>query len=203
MITQRLRLPAGLSEAALEQQVAAEAQQHLPFTPEEMSLDFCVVGTFEDGVEVLAAAASRKDRVEDRQGLAEGAGLEPVLLDVESHAAHRALARCAALLSEVDEASALIDLGPRGAGVPPPVALFEIGAFATTLELLRGEDLLYERGQAVGGAQFTRLIARQLGLGFDAAEQMKLDGSECPRSWRRRCRPTSWTAWRRSWRGRC
>lgn len=179
VITQHLRLPAGLSETALEQQVAAEAQQHLPFAPEEMSLDFCVVGTGEGGVEVLAAA-SRKDRVEDRQGLAEAAGLEPVLLDVESHAAHRALARCAALLPDVDEAGeadAPIALGPRGAGMPPPVALFEIGAFATTLKLLRGEDLLYERDQAAGGAQFTRLIARQLGLGFDAAEQMKLDGS--------------------------
>jgi hypothetical protein len=30
-------------------------------------------------------AASRKDRVQDRQGLAEAAGLVPVVLDIESH----------------------------------------------------------------------------------------------------------------------
>jgi type IV pilus assembly protein PilM len=29
-------------------------------------------------------AASRKDRVQDRQGLAEAAGLKPVVLDIES-----------------------------------------------------------------------------------------------------------------------
>jgi type IV pilus assembly protein PilM len=180
VITQRLHLPAGLSEAALERQVTAEAQQHLPFAPDEMSLDFCVEGTEEgaaagqDGVQVLVAA-SRRDRVEDRQGLAEAAGLEPVLLDVESHAAHRALARCAALEPGADgdgepDASS-------GAGAALPLALFEIGAFATTLKLLRGQELLYERDQPVGGAQLTRLIARQLGLGFEAAEQMKLAGT--------------------------
>jgi type IV pilus assembly protein PilM len=174
VITQRLRLPAGLSEAALEQQVLAEAQQHLPFAPHEMSLDFCTLPAG-DGVEVLVAA-SRKDRVEDRQGLAEAAGLEPVLLDVASHAAHRALARIAALPPEADDADEEGEARGRHAGAAP-VALFEIGAFATTLKLLCGEELLYERDQPVGGAQLTRLIARRLGLSFDAAEQAKLAGT--------------------------
>jgi type IV pilus assembly protein PilM len=180
VITQRLHLPAGLSEAALEQQVLAEAQQQLPFAPDEMSLDFCVLPAGDgaeaaDGVEVLVAA-SRKDRVEDRQGLAEAAGLEPVLLDVASHAAHRALARIAALPIEADAADEGDEAGGPHAGAAP-VALFEIGAFATTLKLLCGEELLYERDQPVGGAQLTRLIARRLGLSFDAAEQAKLAGT--------------------------
>jgi type IV pilus assembly protein PilM len=180
VITQRLRLPAGLSEAALEQQVLAEAQQHLPFAPDEVSLDFCVLPAGDgadaaDGVEVLVAA-SRKDRVEDRQGLAEAAGLEPVLLDVASHAAHRALARIAALPAEADAADEGDEAGGPHVGAAP-VALFEIGAFATTLKLLCGEELLYERDQPVGGVQLTRLIARRLGLSFDAAEQAKLAGT--------------------------
>lgn len=178
VITQRLRLPAGLSEAALEQQVLAEARQHLPFAPDEVSLDFCLLpptGGVDaaSGVEVLVAA-SRKDRVEDRQGLAEAVGLEPVLLDVASHAAHRALARIAALHLEGDEAEAV---GLADPADPAPVALFEVGAFATTLKLLRGEELLYERDQPVGGAQLTRLIARRLGLSFEAAEQAKQAGT--------------------------
>ena len=50
-----------------------------------MSLDFCVVGpspTSGGDVEVLIAA-SRKDRVQDRQGLAEAAGLKPAVLDID------------------------------------------------------------------------------------------------------------------------
>jgi type IV pilus assembly protein PilM len=171
VITQRLSVPAGLSEAALEQQVRAQAQHHFPYAPEEMALDFCILGpAAADGMLDVLVAASRRDRVQDRQGVAEAAGLEPVVLDIEFHAAHRALARVVAQLpakpGTVDEAQA-----------PAPVALFEIGAFATALKLLCGEDVLYARDLPVGGAQFTRLIARHCGLGFDAAEQMKIAGT--------------------------
>lgn len=173
VVTQRLSLPAGLAEAALEQRVQAEAQHHFPFAADEMGLDFCVLGPAEAAGQVdVLMAASRRDRVQDRQGVAEAAGLEPVVLDVEPHAAHRALARIAASLPVGPQADAAGD-GPG----PAAVALFEIGAFATLLKLLRGEEVLYARELPVGGAQFTRLIARHCGLGFDAAEQMKLAGT--------------------------
>ncbi|WP_232540082.1 type IV pilus assembly protein PilM [Azohydromonas aeria] len=172
VITQRLRLPAGLDGAALEQRVASEAQPQLPFEPEEACLDFCALGPAGEGELEWLVVASRQDRVQDRQGLAEAAGLEPVLLDVESHAVHRAVARLVARWPAPEG---------EGTGTPAaPVALFDIGAFATTLKLLRGEDGLYERHLPVGGAQFTRLIAGRCGLGFDAAEQAKLAGTLPP-----------------------
>ena len=175
VITQRLRLPAGLPEAVLESEVASEAQQHLPFAADEACLDFRVLGPAAGAcgdVEVLVAAA-RQDRVQDRQGLAEAAGLEPVVLDVASHAAHRALARITAAWAHEDAAESAV---PDGSGGALPLALFEIGAFNTTLKLLHGEELLYERDQPVGGAQLTRLIARHCGLGFEEAERVKRAG---------------------------
>jgi Tfp pilus assembly protein, ATPase PilM len=66
----------GLREEELEVQVETEANQYIPFSLDEVSLDFCVIGpspTSVGDVEVLIAA-SRKDRVQDRQGLAEAAG---------------------------------------------------------------------------------------------------------------------------------
>ncbi len=75
VITKKIMLPAGLREEDMEMQVEAEANQYIPFSLDEVSLDFCVVGpsTSSSGdVEVLIAA-SRKDRVQDRQGLAESA----------------------------------------------------------------------------------------------------------------------------------
>ena len=88
VITKKIMLPAGLREEELELQVESEANQYIPFSLDEVSLDFCVVGpspTSVGDVEVLIAA-SRKDRVQDRQGLAEAAGLKPVILDIESQA---------------------------------------------------------------------------------------------------------------------
>ncbi len=164
VITKRIMLPAGLREDEMDVQVEAEANQYIPFSLDEVRLDYCVVGpsaTSVGDVEVLIAA-SRKDKVQDRQGVAEAAGLKPVVLDVESHAARMAMARLIATLPNE--------------GKDALVALFEIGAETTSLKVLRDDELLYERDQAFGGAQLTQLIARQYGLSFEEAEQKKLSG---------------------------
>lgn len=162
VITKKIMLPAGLRDEELEIQVEAEANQYIPFSLDEVSLDFCVIGpspTSVGDVEVLIAA-SRKDRVQDRQGLAEAAGLRPVILDIESHASRMAMGRLIANLPN--------------AGKDALVALFEIGADTTSLKVLRDDEMLYDRDQAFGGSQLTQLISRQYGFSFEEAEQKKL-----------------------------
>ncbi len=164
VITKRIMLPAGLREEELELQVESEANQYIPFSLDEVSLDFCVIGpsaTSAGDVEVLIAA-SRKDRVQDRQGLAEAAGLKPVVLDIESHASRLAMGR-------------LIGAMPNE-GKDALVALFEIGAETTSLKVLKDDEMLYDRDQAFGGSQLTSLISRQYGFSFEEAEQKKLAG---------------------------
>ncbi len=162
VITKKIMLPAGLRDEELEIQVESEANQYIPFSLDEVSLDFCVIGpsqTSVGDVEVLIAA-SRKDRVQDRQGLAEAAGLRPVVLDIESHASRLAMSRVVGALPNE--------------GRDALVALFEIGADTTSLKVLRDEEMLYDRDQAFGGSQLTQLISRQYGFSFEEAEQKKL-----------------------------
>jgi type IV pilus assembly protein PilM len=164
VITKRIMLPAGLRDEELEMQVESEANQYIPFSLDEVSLDFCVVGpspTAGGDVEVLIAA-SRKERVQDRQGLAEAAGLKPVVLDIESHASLLAMGR-------------LVQALPQG-GRDALVALFEIGADTTSLKVLKDGEMIYDRDQAFGGSQLTALISRQYGFSFEEAEQKKLSG---------------------------
>ena len=164
VITKRIMLPAGLREEELEMQVEAEANQYIPFSLDEVSLDFCVIGpspTSGGDVEVLIAA-SRKERVQDRQGLAEAAGLKPAVLDIESHASLLAMNR-------------LLQALPQG-GRDALVALFEIGADTTSLKVLKDGEMIYDRDQAFGGSQLTALISRQYGFSFEEAEQKKLTG---------------------------
>ena len=164
VITKKIMLPAGLREEEMELQVESEANQYIPFSLDEVSLDFCVIGpspTSAGDVEVMIAA-SRKDRVQDRQGLAEAAGLKPMVLDIESHASRLAMSRVVAQLPNE--------------GRDALVALFEIGADTTSLKVLRDEELLYDRDQAFGGAQLTQLISRQYGFSFEEAEGKKLSG---------------------------
>jgi type IV pilus assembly protein PilM len=162
VITKKIMLPAGLRDEEMEVQVESEANQYIPFSLDEVSLDFCVIGPSPSSagdVEVLIAA-SRKDRVQDRQGLAEAAGLKPVVLDIESHASRLAMGRIVAALPNE--------------GKDALVALFEIGADTTSLKVLRDDDMLYDRDQAFGGAQLTQLISRQYGFSFEEAEGKKL-----------------------------
>ncbi len=164
VITKKIILPGGLNESELEIQVESEANQYIPFSLDEVSLDFCVVGpsaTSAGDVEVLIAA-SRKEKVQDRQGLAEAAGLKPVVVDVESYASRLATAR-------------LIENLPNK-GVDTMVALFEVGALTTSMQVIKNDEVLYERDQAFGGAQLTQLIVRQYGFSPEEAESKKRSG---------------------------
>lgn len=164
VITKKIILPGGMSEQELEIQVEAEANQYIPFSLDEVSLDFCVVGPSASSagdVEVLIAA-SRKEKVNDRQGLAEAAGLKPVVMDVESYASRLATAR-------------LIENLPNK-GLDTLVALFEVGALTTSMQVIKNDEVLYERDQAFGGAQLTQLIVRQYGFSPEEAESKKRSG---------------------------
>jgi type IV pilus assembly protein PilM len=164
VITKKIMLPAGLRDEEMELQVESEANQYIPFSLDEVSLDFCVIGpsaTSAGDVEVLIAA-SRKDRVQDREGLAQAAGLKPMVLDIESHASRLAMSRIVA--------------GLPNEGRDALVALFEIGADTTSLKVLRDDEMLYDRDQAFGGSQLTQLISRQYGFSFEEAEAKKLSG---------------------------
>ena len=56
------------------------------------------------------------------------------------------------------------------------VALFEIGADTTSMQVLRDDEMLYDRDQAFGGSQLTQLISRQYGFSSEEAEAKKRSG---------------------------
>jgi type IV pilus assembly protein PilM len=164
VITKKIILPGGMSDSDLELQVETEANQYIPFPLDEVSLDFCVVGpssTSVGDVEVLIAA-SRREKVQDVQGLAEAAGLTAVVVDVESYASRMATSR---LIENLPE---------QGKGLI--VALFELGSLTTSMQVMRDEEVLYDRDQAFGGAQLTQQIVRQYGFSAEEAEAKKRSG---------------------------
>lgn len=164
VITKKIVLPAGLREEDLELQVEQEANQYIPFSLDEVSLDFCVLGpsTTSAGDMDVLIAASRREKVQDRQGVAEAAGLKPVVMDVESYASRTATGR-------------LIEALPSR-GQDMLVALFELGAYTTSLQVVKNDELLYDRDQAFGGGQLTQTIVRHYGFSAEEAETKKRGG---------------------------
>lgn len=162
VITRKLSLPAGLRDEEMEVQVEAEAHNVVPFSLDEVSLDFCVLGPspkVPGDVEVMMAAA-RRERVEDRQGLLQAAGLDTAVVEVEAFAGRLAVGR-------------LVDALPDG-GQGALVAWVEVGAELTRLRVMLDGELLHEREHAFGGAQLTQTLARRYGYSLDEAERRKL-----------------------------
>lgn len=164
VITKKIVLPGGLTEDQLEMQVESEANQYIPFALDEVSLDFDVIGPAQNSpedVDVLIAA-TRKEKVEDRVAVAEGAGLKPLVMDIESYAARAALDRVTEQLPN--------------RGRDQIVALFQIGSQVTHVSVLQDGQTLYEREQPFGGNQLTQDIVRAYGLSFEEAESKKKSG---------------------------
>lgn len=161
VITKKIIVPAGLREEQLEVQVESEASQYIPFSLDEVNLDFQVLGpapAVPSEVEVLIAA-SRKEKVEDRVAVAEVAGLKAVVMDSEAYAALAAFG--------------LIEKQLPDNGRNQVVALVDVGASVMNLTVLRNDQQVYTREQAFGGNQLTQEIARHYGMSFEEAEAAK------------------------------
>lgn len=165
VITKKIILPANLRETEMEVQVESEANQYIPFALDEVNLDFQVIGpapSSPDEVEVLIAA-SRKEKVEDRVACAEAAELKPLVMDVESYAVQAAFELVLAQLPAEDK--------------DQTVALVDIGANATKVTVMRGDQPVYSREQAFGGSMLTQDIMRAYGMSAEEAEAIKRSGA--------------------------
>jgi len=164
VIAKRISLPAGLHEEDYELQVENEASQYIPFSIDEVNLDFQILGPAaqsDEDVEVLLAA-SRKEKVEDRVAIAEMAGLKPVVIDVEPFAARTSIDHVTRFLPNQGEGMIL--------------AVFDVGQSTTNLTVVLNGQTVFERDQTFGGSQLTQDIVRLYGLTLEEAELKKKSG---------------------------
>ncbi|MEY3871081.1 MAG: hypothetical protein RLZZ296_76 [Pseudomonadota bacterium] len=116
----KIRLPCDLGETELQRQVAAEVERMSGKSWADMSVDYKVRDRVDKprlGAEVeVWIAAAVKEKVQDRLGLAEAAGLEAVILDVEAEASMLAARRLimAKPSAAADPVMALIQVGTGG-----------------------------------------------------------------------------------------
>jgi type IV pilus assembly protein PilM len=164
VISKRILVPAGQTEEELEIQVETEANQYIPFSLDEVNLDFQVLGpapNSAEDVEVLIAA-SRKEKIEDRIAAAEAAGLKATVMDVDLYAAQAAFE--------------LMSIGTADEEKDQNIAIVDVGATITTVNVLRNGQSIYLREQPFGGNELTLEIQNKFGLSADEAEIAKRDG---------------------------
>jgi type IV pilus assembly protein PilM len=156
-------MPMDLNDDAMESQIAAEADQYIPFPLEEVMLDFEVQGISPrnpDQVEVLLAAC-RRENVDVRQQVLNDADLIAEKIDIEAYCMERAFELIAEQLEDQEG---------------QVVAIIDIGATMTTLSVLVDGKTVYTREQLFGGRQLTEEIQRRYGLSREEAGLAKKQG---------------------------
>jgi len=164
VITKIITMPASLSDDDMESQIQIEADQYIPYPLEEINLDFEVLGPSEDSrdtVDVLLAA-SKSENVEMRSAAAELAGLSVTAVDVEPYAIEHVCELVPGML-------------PDG-GEGRTVAIVDVGATLTSLNVVNDRQLIYTREQPFGGKQLTEEIMRRYSLSYEEAGRVKKQG---------------------------
>ena len=163
VITKTIPMPAELDEDEMESAVELEAINYIPYPIDEVNLDFEVLGPVPGNPEMVNVllAASRSENVEMRASALELGGLTAKVMDVEAFAIENAYALLAGGLNAAHD------------GI---VALVDVGATMTTLNILRGGRSLYTREQVFGGKQLTDEVMRRYGLSYEEAGLAKRQG---------------------------
>jgi type IV pilus assembly protein PilM len=164
VITKVISMPASLSDQDLESQIQLEADQYIPYPLEEVNIDFEVMGPAEKNPELVDVllAASRSENVDDRVAALELAGLTAAVVDVEAYAMENA---CTQLVDQLSDG-----------GEEQTIAIVDVGATTTTLNVLHNKKIIYTREQNFGGRQLTEEIQRRYGLSMEEAGMAKRQG---------------------------
>lgn len=146
-----------MSDAELSETINTEAAQHIPFDIADVHIDYQILSE-DDGspqMDVLLVAV-KKDKILNYTNVLSLAGKSAAIVDIDAFA----LQNCYEYNYE-----------------PAPgttVALLNLGASVMNINIVKGNTPLFTRDVSVGGNQYTDSLQKELDLGFDDAEQLKL-----------------------------
>ncbi len=164
VISKIIRMSTSLGDREMQTQIEMEADHYIPYPLDEVNLDFNVLGQAEDNSEEneVLMAACRKEIVDDYIAVIQQAGLSPTVVDIETYA--------------MENAYSLIAQHMPGGGLEKTVAILDIGATSTTINVMHNNRSVYTRDHSFGGRQLTEEIQRRYGLSYEEAGLAKKQG---------------------------
>src|SRR6185295_5812774 len=147
--------PMPLEELAGQLQI--EAEQHIPFRSDEVEIDHQLVSARNaQGLMELLLVAAKKEVIADYAQVIREAKLQPIVMDVTAFTVQNAF-----------EAS--YDAGPGES-----VALINIGAAISNINIITDGTSIFTRDVTVGGGAFTEEIQKRIHVSQDEAEGYKI-----------------------------
>lgn len=151
-----------MTEEALQSTIHFEAEQYIPFDISDVNLDFQILGESEQNPNQMSVllVAAKKEMIADYVNVLEMANLNPCIVDVDAFALQNIYEAC--YLKEEEESEEY-------------VALIDVGASKTSLNILKGSTSLFMRDVSLGCSQINRKIASLVDCSIEEAEEIKLD----------------------------
>lgn len=155
VIIKRVSLPE-MSEEELSESIKFEAEQYIPFDIEDVTLDFQILGPKEEpGQMDVILVAVKKDVINEYLSVVKEAGLNPLIVDVNSFA-----------LENIYEINYEIEPDRN-------IAIVNIGANTINMNILKGGISVFTRDSAVGSNLHTEALQREFNLTYETAERLK------------------------------
>lgn len=150
-----------MTEEQLQDTIPLEAEQYIPFDINDVNLDFQILGEGEQNPNQMSVllVAAKKDMVNDYLNILELAGLNPCIIDVDAFA-----------LQNIYETNyEMID---------KCVALIDIGANKTSLNILKSNLSIFMRDISLGCNQINQKIVSLIDCSIEEAEDIKNDENQ-------------------------
>ena len=147
-----------MAEEQLQESIQFEAEQYIPFDISDVNLDFQILGPNENNPNQMNVflVAAKKEMVNDYVNLANLAGLNPCIVDVEAFA-----------LQNIFEVN--YDTEDEN------IALIDIGASKTSLNILKGSSSVFMRDVSLGCGQINQKIISLINCSFEEADEIKFE----------------------------
>lgn len=157
VIVKKITLPF-MTESELEESIQWEAERHIPFDINDVNLDFQIIGYGTENPDMMDVilVAAKKDMINDHVSVIMESGLNPVVVDIDAFA----IENMAAINYDIDKEDT--------------VALANIGATVTNINILKNNISAFTRDVFKGGNQVTEEIQRQLHIDYEEAEKIKM-----------------------------
>ncbi len=159
VIVRKITVPM-MTPDELEEQINWEAEQHIPFDIKVMSIDYEVLRKRpEAGQMDLLLVAAKKDEINDYAAIVREAKLKPIVVDINAFTVQ--------------------NIFEHTAGLPQDqtVALLNVGAAVSSLNIVSRGVSAFTREIANAGNAVTEEIQKQLSVSFEQAEAYKLTAS--------------------------
>ena len=157
VIIKKIPLPQ-MTEDELQASIQWEAEQFIPFDIQDVNIDVQIVAeeSAQPGQMDVVLVAAKKDVINEYTSVIAEAGLEPSICDVDAFAIQNAFENNYEMIPG------------------ETVALVNIGAAKTNINILSDGVPSFTRDLAIGGNAFTEEIQKRLNLPFEEAEAMKV-----------------------------